>query len=315
MPTFLPSSHERHAPRGEAAPAGLAARRVAGRFGGHGSASRNGQPVPPGANSPRIHPDLPPARRLVPAQAAFYRDSTLFFYGKLIRPLDGDATLPAGEKAEARAHLADYHRRSNDFGQARLLADRAWVLAEQGGVSAELRYGIRMIQARLELATGGPRKALVLLRAKLALVPLDDSPFTQARVLKDKGFFTASTLLTNALKYALPKGSLGMVWLSLEAIGRGVLQLRIAVEDIRYPEADRNYCHLHTRAKTFTLATPLKVMEEKLPARLFLRVHRSFLVNLAQVGEVVDDYVGIVGQTVPPRHSLREELMRRIQTV
>lgn len=90
--------------------------------------------------------------------------------------------------------------------------------------------------------------------------------------------------------------------------------VRIAVEDIHYLEADRNYCHLHTRAKTYTLATPLKVMEEKLPAGTFLRVHRSFLVNLAQVDEVLEDYVGIGGQTVPLSHSLREELMRRIQT-
>jgi len=91
--------------------------------------------------------------------------------------------------------------------------------------------------------------------------------------------------------------------------------VRIAVADIQYLEADRNYCHLHTAAKTYTLATPLKVMEEKLPARLFLRVHRSFLINLAQVDEVLEDHLGIGGTTVPLSHSLREELMRRIQTV
>lgn len=91
--------------------------------------------------------------------------------------------------------------------------------------------------------------------------------------------------------------------------------VRIAVADILYLEADRNYCHLHTAAKTHTLATPLKAMEEKLPAGQFLRVHRSFLVNLAQVDEVLEDYVGIGGKTVPLSHPLREELMRRIQTI
>lgn len=119
----------------------------------------------------------------------FNRDSTLFFYGKLLTLLDGDATRPPAEKAEVYAHLADYHRRYNDFEKARKLADRAWVLSEQGGASPTVRYGIRMTQARLELTTGDPKKALALLRNGIALVQADDSPLMQARVLGDKGMF------------------------------------------------------------------------------------------------------------------------------
>lgn len=121
----------------------------------------------------------------------FNRDSTLFFYGKLLALLDGDATLPAVEKAELYAHLADNCRRFSDFAKARVLADRAWLLAERGGASPDLRYGIRVTQARLELATGDPKKALALLRGAIALVQADDSPLTQARLLKDKGAFYA----------------------------------------------------------------------------------------------------------------------------
>lgn len=117
----------------------------------------------------------------------FNRDSTLFFFEKLTNLLDGDAALPVAEKAEHYAHLADYHRRSNDFKKAHALADRAWALGNLGGASPELRYGIRVDQARLELLTGDPKKALDLLRDAIALVQADPSPRVQARVLKDKG--------------------------------------------------------------------------------------------------------------------------------
>ena len=59
--------------------------------------------------------------------------------------------------------------------------------------------------------------------------------------------------------------------------------VKINLDAILYIEADRNYCRIFTHDKEYMLATPLKVIEEKLPAQKFLRVHRSYMLNLAQV--------------------------------
>ncbi|QIP15663.1 response regulator transcription factor [Spirosoma aureum] len=91
--------------------------------------------------------------------------------------------------------------------------------------------------------------------------------------------------------------------------------VKIFIADILYVEADRNYCHLCTVDKEYLLTTTLKVMEDKLPAAYFVRVHRSYLVNLTLVDEVGEGHIGIKGKTIPLSHNLREALLKRIQTI
>jgi DNA-binding LytR/AlgR family response regulator len=91
--------------------------------------------------------------------------------------------------------------------------------------------------------------------------------------------------------------------------------VKIFIEDILYIEADRNYCRIFAKGKEYVLATTLKVMEEKLPVRHFQRVHRSFMVNLAQIDEVAESHVLIARKIIPLSHTLREDLLKRIQTI
>ena len=91
--------------------------------------------------------------------------------------------------------------------------------------------------------------------------------------------------------------------------------VKIVVAEILYIEADRNYCHIYTPKKEYVLATTLKVMEEKLPTRQFLRVHRSFMVNLNQVDEVAENHLIIDQKAIPLGTNFRDELLKRIQTI
>jgi DNA-binding LytR/AlgR family response regulator len=91
--------------------------------------------------------------------------------------------------------------------------------------------------------------------------------------------------------------------------------VKIVIADILYIEAERNYCRIFTKNKEYLLSTTLKIMEEKLPARQFVRVHRSFVVNLSQVDEVSESHVIINQKAVPLSNSLREDLLKRIQTI
>jgi DNA-binding LytR/AlgR family response regulator len=91
--------------------------------------------------------------------------------------------------------------------------------------------------------------------------------------------------------------------------------VKIFIEDILYIEAERNYSRIFTKTKEFILATTLKMMEEKLPSRYFIRVHRSYLVNLIQIDEVGENNMIVNQKTIPLSNSLREDLLKRIQTI
>jgi DNA-binding LytR/AlgR family response regulator len=91
--------------------------------------------------------------------------------------------------------------------------------------------------------------------------------------------------------------------------------MKIMVADILYIEADRNYSRIFTGIKEFLLSTTLKTIEEKLSGNLFVRIHRSYLINLAHVDEVAEDHVVISQKAIPLSAGLKEHLLERIQTL
>lgn len=64
--------------------------------------------------------------------------------------------------------------------------------------------------------------------------------------------------------------------------------VRITLTDIQYIESANEYIQIHLiNSKPVTTLIRLKVIEEQLPKDKFMRVHRSFIVNLDQV-KVID---------------------------
>lgn len=90
---------------------------------------------------------------------------------------------------------------------------------------------------------------------------------------------------------------------------------KIMITDILYIEADRNYSRIFTGNKEYLLSTTLKMIEEKLTGHLFVRIHRSYVINLAHVDEVADDHVIISQKAIPLSAGLKDHLLERIQTL
>ncbi|WP_276485319.1 LytR/AlgR family response regulator transcription factor [Paraflavitalea pollutisoli] len=67
--------------------------------------------------------------------------------------------------------------------------------------------------------------------------------------------------------------------------------LKISLTDIDYIEGMKNYVAIYTGNKKTLVYTSLKEMEERLPARRFLRIHKSFIV-------AIDRITGIEGNKV-----------------
>ena len=91
--------------------------------------------------------------------------------------------------------------------------------------------------------------------------------------------------------------------------------VKLLLQDILYVEADRNYCHIFTPKQPYVLTTTLKEMQAKLPAAIFVRVHRSFMVNISKLDVVAESHVEINRKVIPMSKSHRETLLKHLQTI
>lgn len=57
----------------------------------------------------------------------------------------------------------------------------------------------------------------------------------------------------------------------------------LSADQVHLIEADGNYCRIHTPLKKFYLLMSLKAVLQRFPTSDFLRVHKSFIVNLRHV--------------------------------
>jgi len=60
----------------------------------------------------------------------------------------------------------------------------------------------------------------------------------------------------------------------------------IPVNDIDYLEADGDYVKLHTAKKAYLKEKTMKYFEENLPSQQFIRIHRSYIVNVNEVAKI-----------------------------
>ncbi len=91
--------------------------------------------------------------------------------------------------------------------------------------------------------------------------------------------------------------------------------LKIIIEDIFYIEADRNYCRIFCHDREYLLVMTLKDMENKLPPEHFVRIHRSYIVNISQIDEVATAHVVISKKALPMSKLMRDNVLKRLQTI
>ncbi|TYA57489.1 LytR/AlgR family response regulator transcription factor [Formosa maritima] len=91
--------------------------------------------------------------------------------------------------------------------------------------------------------------------------------------------------------------------------------VKIHIKDIFYIEAERNYCRIYTKDKEYLIVTTLKDIDEKLPQNHFLRIHRSFIVNISQIDEIAKSHVVVSRKAIPISKQLKSELLKRLHTI
>lgn len=87
---------------------------------------------------------------------------------------------------------------------------------------------------------------------------------------------------------------------------------RLKLDDILFAEAMGDYVKIYTPQKFFAIHTTLKLVEERLPASKFLRVHRSYIAAINKIDTVQDGALVINGKPVPVADAFRAALNKRM---
>ena len=74
-------------------------------------------------------------------------------------------------------------------------------------------------------------------------------------------------------------------------IGQSGKRIKIYCDDIYYIEAMANYSVIHCRESRHVVYVSLKEMQSNLPIDLFIRIHKSYIVNIAYINEIEGNHI------------------------
>jgi DNA-binding LytR/AlgR family response regulator len=87
---------------------------------------------------------------------------------------------------------------------------------------------------------------------------------------------------------------------------------KINLKDIQYIEGLKDYVKIYVNEKPIVTQTSMKALEEKLPSRDFIRVHRSFIVAFHKIDFVQKHMLTIGKKEIPISEHYRDQLFKLI---
>jgi DNA-binding LytR/AlgR family response regulator len=127
--------------------------------------------------------------------------------------------------------------------------------------------------------------------------------------VKDYSRFLAAVNKVLAKKAAVPdKPEDDSVFIKVDS-----LLLKIELNDILWVEAFGDYIKFQTNEKVYTVYSTLKNIEEKLDTKKFVRVHRSYIVNISKIQNIDPNNLIINKKIIPVSASYKELLLNKIK--
>ena len=91
--------------------------------------------------------------------------------------------------------------------------------------------------------------------------------------------------------------------------------IKLDLQEILYLEADRSYCKVITTTRTFTLSTSMNNVYEQLNHEDFIKVHRSYIVNVNRVTSLDGNSVKIGETEIQMSKEYRDGLMGLLKII
>ncbi|WP_160717907.1 LytR/AlgR family response regulator transcription factor [Chitinophaga solisilvae] len=132
------------------------------------------------------------------------------------------------------------------------------------------------------------------------LKPVSLARFTKA-VQKAQEFFT----LRQQASAGTPAPAMDYIFVKHKQ-----LYEKVMLADILFVESMQNYVLIQTTQAKIIAYLTFKSVEQQLPADMFLRIHKSYIVNLKHISTIDSNAVQVAGHTLPVSRSQRELLMQ-----
>ena len=91
--------------------------------------------------------------------------------------------------------------------------------------------------------------------------------------------------------------------------------VKIDFNSILYIESLSDYLKIFTKEKTIVLRETISGLEEKLPAKKFIRIHRSFIVSLKNLTSYTNEFIEIDQKALPISRSYKESVLQKLAKV
>lgn len=88
---------------------------------------------------------------------------------------------------------------------------------------------------------------------------------------------------------------------------------RLKISDINYFEATGDYVKVNLDGQDYFIHSSLKTIEQKLPPEMFLRVHRSFIINLSKIDTAEGKTLVINRNLIPVSDAYRADLNKKMR--
>jgi DNA-binding LytR/AlgR family response regulator len=134
-------------------------------------------------------------------------------------------------------------------------------------------------------------------------------PITKERLLKaiQKAKTTPEITISSSITKVVAEDNLNEFYINIDR-----RLIKIAFDSVNVVEAKGDYIHIKTDIKNYIVHSTLKKIEDKLPKDLFLKVHRSFIINTKKIIDIQDNSVLIGKDVIPVSRTNRAELMKKL---
>src|SRR5690349_17125238 len=91
--------------------------------------------------------------------------------------------------------------------------------------------------------------------------------------------------------------------------------IKLKFTDIMYVQAEKKYVNLFAVDKCYTTLCSIGYVEKILPAEIFCKVHRSFIISLEHTSRFDNDFVYIGNKKIPISEQYRSILKNSVITL
>ena len=90
---------------------------------------------------------------------------------------------------------------------------------------------------------------------------------------------------------------------------------KLSLDDILFAEAMGDYVKLYTAKNFYAIHATMRLVEDRLPANEFIRIHRSYLISISKIDSIQEGAIVINGKPLPVGDAYRAALNKRMNVL